>query len=717
LEEWWKKPIRAVTLELPAADIKSIDIRDIVRRFARDGVNTLNVFAISYWPGGAAFYQSSIAPRHPDLGDRDLLATAIDEAHKHNMKVVAYVNVLWGDRNMFEKHPEWAQRRANGKITTWEPSLTTVAMCPNTPYLDYILKVVKEISNNYEVDGFYFDEPCFQSWCNCEGCRQAFKKQFDEELPTQAKWGDPLWQKFVKWRYDKITEYKKALYEASKKENRAIFFQHPFPLAFWSRRRIMAVLSISEDVVTRFVKDCANWYVPLFYGADLEATAALEDILHFELYRKGVDQPLWWYGICIRLGRSVGKGKPVLVLNMQGYSPFDLYSLPEAELRLAVGEIVANDGNALFAFYYPDVADKRGWKILSNIFHELESCEEYLINRASVKFAAVLHSQRTIDFFDSDAESVKHVDCIMGFCKALLQDHILFDVITEKQLKENLKNYKVIVLPNVASLSDDECKLIEKFVKEGGGVVASYRTSLFAEDGSKLGKLGLEDVLGATYSGKEKIVMGYDTYMSIKAVHPVTEHLEESMYIPSTGTQLEIRGKEKATALATLIDEPEAHYAPLKKDTRIPTILVNEYGKGKSVYFPGPIGDIYLKFGVMDHQKLIANAVRWVAKERQSVWVENCPNTVELTAYKQSQKDRTIIHLVNCIRNEIDEPITYASSESNVKIFVGLTEPQHSYKVFTIPEKKILSQKKEKNMISFNVPEFRYHQMIVVEKV
>jgi len=174
-----------VTLELPAADIKRIDIREIVKRLAGYGVNTLNIFAISYWPGGAAFYKSSLAPVHPDLGDRDLLEMAIDEAHRQGMKAVAYVNTLWGDRDKLEKHSEWAQRRIDGKITTWEPNLTTVAMCPNTGYRDYVLKVVEEIGHNYDVDGFYFDEPCFQSWCNCQSCRQAFARQVGEELPTR----------------------------------------------------------------------------------------------------------------------------------------------------------------------------------------------------------------------------------------------------------------------------------------------------------------------------------------------------------------------------------------------------------------------------------------------------------------------------------------------------------------------------------------------------
>jgi len=714
LRNWWDRPLRAVTLEFPAADIKRLDVRELIKKLADYGVNTINVFVVSYWPGGAAYYKSSLAPAHPDLGDKDLLATALDEAHKHDMKVIAYVNVLWGDKNMFEKHPEWAQRRADGKITTWEPSLTTVAMCPNTKYQEYILQVVKEIAGNYDVDGFYFDEPCFQSWCNCESCRQTFMKETSKELPAEAKWHDSTWQQFVRWRYNKITQFKRALYDASKKDGRAIFFQHPFPLAFWPKEEVMTLLNLPEDFITRFVKQTARWYVPLMYGADLEATAEIEDLLHFELYRKSVDRPLWWYGVCLRLGRYVGQGKPIMVLNMQGYSPFDLYSLPEPELRLAVGEITANAANPLFALYYPDIADTRGWNILGRVFHELKSSEQYLVDLESVKFAAVLHSSRTTDLFDSDTDSTRHVECLMGVCKALLRDHVLFDVITEMDLEKNLRNYNVLVLPDVASMTKKECELVAQFVKDGNGVVASYRTSLFDENGKQLQNLGLE-FLGASYLGSEKYVKSHDSYMCVKEAHPVTELLPRDMYLPSMGSQLAVQAKGKAIPLATLIEEPEAHYAPLKNDTGIPTILANEYGKGRSVYFPGPIGEKYLSFGVYDHWKLIANAVRWAAHQEQPVRVQNCPSTVELTAYTQPKKDRVIVHVVNSVRSETDEPICDAGSERDLKLYVRTGDRKKRYRVYAVPGRKPVPYERMGNSISLRIPEFRYHRMIVIE--
>jgi len=43
-----------------------------------------------------------------------------------------------------------------------------------------------------------------------------------------------------------------------------------------------------------------------------------------------------------------------------------------------------------------------------------------------------------------------------------------------------------VFLPNVAALSSDEVKLFEKYVKDGGKLIATYDTSLYSGNGDKL---------------------------------------------------------------------------------------------------------------------------------------------------------------------------------------------------------------------------------------
>ncbi|MEM2209717.1 MAG: beta-galactosidase trimerization domain-containing protein [Nitrososphaerota archaeon] len=714
MQKWWEKPLYAVTIELPAAkDLENIDVKRIVRKLTKNGVNVIVAFAVGYWPGGTTFYQSNIAPHHPNLKDRDLLKEIIEEAHRNGARVIGYVNVLWGDKKLYFEHPEWAQRRIDGKPTTWEENYTSVAMCPNTPYKDYIINVIKEISEKYDIDGFYFDEPSFQSWCNCSYCRELFKKQFNQELPTEEKWGDPLWQKFIQWRYEKITEFKKFLYNSVKKDNVAIFFQHPFPLAFWPKEAILFLEKIGEKV-TRYVKEMVTWYIPLAYGSDLEEVSKFEDIIHMELYRKSVGRPLWWYGVCIKLARAINDKKPILVLNMQGNSPFDLSSLPDDELKLAIGEIVANSGNPLFALYYPDIADPNGWKIIFNQFKELKKYEEYLINRESVKFVAILYSRKTIDFFDS-SEEIKHTNELLGFCKALLQEHIPFDIVTEDNLMNKLNDYKILILPNVVFLSKEKVEAIKDFVRRGGGIIASYRTSIYDND-EKRDNLGLSEVLGVKYLGYEKQVFTTDSYMKIKNKHPIINKSLYNLLIPSFGSQLAIEALKNAQVISTLIEESIVHYAPLGEDTNLPTIVTNEYDKGRTVYFAGPVGCRYLEYAIPYHRNLIINSIKWLSKNKLPLIAKNCPETIAIIPWYQKEKGRHVIHLVNSVRDDIEFPITHVPTFYNIEIEL-LVNTKAKYKAEQLfPEKKKLSIIKKKGRILLKIPEVKHHCIISIKK-
>ena len=58
-----------------------------------------------------------------------------------------------------------------------------------------------------------------------------------------------------------------------------------------------------------------------------------------------------------------------------------------------------------------------------------------------------------------------------------------------------------MVLPNTACLDDAQVAAIERFVRSGGGLVASLDTSLFDEFGDPRPNFALADVLGVDYAG------------------------------------------------------------------------------------------------------------------------------------------------------------------------------------------------------------------------
>ena len=706
---WWDEPLRAVTLEFPASDVATIDVKGIVDETHRGHVNTLVVFSTGYYPGGTAFYQSRIAPHYPGLGERDLLAEAIDAANANGQKVVAYLASIWGNRDLYFAHPDWAQRKADGRVTSWDERYSSVAMDPLSPYRDYFASIVREIADNYAVDGFYFDEPSFQSWSASRACRDAFEAEFGCPLPTEEKWDDPIFQKFLAWRYRQIGEWRRSLYELAKGDGRCAFFQGAFPLSSLSGkpRHFSGAPPQRSYYRERFAVD---WHVPLAHGDDMAVTAATADIVHMELYRSSVGEPLWWYGLALRYVNAIARGKPILVLSMMAQSPFDLYGLGEAELRLSCAELLANNAALLFARYYPDSVDQAAWEQVYARFAEAESLAPYLRDRRSIPYAALLYSSTTVERFDHRENKPAHLDEIKGFAKALLQDKLLFDVITEADLEQRLGDYKTLIVPNASCLSAAGKAAIRRFVAAGGGLIGAYEAGMFDDTGLRSESDDLSGCFGLDYA-EETLPFEFDVYMQMRAEHALPAGIPAGKRLPTMGMQVAATAGS-ARIVAEVRGASEVHYAPLSDDIGPPVIMTNDLpGGGRSVYFALPIGARYLEFGIRDFRNLIAAAVNWTAGAGPPLRIKNAGDALAVTAWQQGA--RTLIHLVNSVRDETRLPINETIPSYDVVVELDVDEAPGS--VLALGDETGMSWRLEGGALRIQLEKVAYHTLLVIE--
>ena len=709
MANWWDEPLRAVTLEFPAADVATIDVKGIVDETHRGDANTLSVFSTGYYPGGTAFYQSAIAPHYQGLGDRDLLADAIEAAHANGQKVVAYLASIWGNRDLFFQHPDWAQRKADGRVTTWDEHYNSVAMDPLSPYRDYFASIVKEIADNYDVDGFYFDEPSFQSWSASQACRRAFEAEFGVPLPTEEKWDDPGFQSFVSWRFDQIAAWRRSLYEVAKSDRRCVFFQGAFPLASVSGDRYR--LSGSPPLFSWYHERFGvAWHVPMAHGDDMPRTAETADIVHMELYRASVREPLWWYGVALRYVQSIAKGKQILVLSMMAQSPFDLYGLGEAELRLSTAELLANNASPLFARYYPDLVDQDAWDQIYARFGEAKSLAPYLRDRVSIPYVALLYSRTTEECFEHREGVPSHRGELKGFAKALLQEKVLFDVITETDLLAGIDQYQVLILPNANSLSAEGKAAVRAFASAGGGVIGSYETGMYDTTGHRSEADDFASLFSVHYTG-ETLPFELDIYMQVAESHALPTAIPLGKRIPTVGMQIGVDA-ESAKPVAHVYGASEVHYGPLSDEVGPPVILTNQSsGGGRRVYFATPIGVRYLEFGVRDFRRLIADAVSWTAQSKPPVRVQNASDVLAVTAFKQD--NRTLIHLVNSVRDEIRLPINETIPSYDVVVEVDLESP--ATRVTALGDETEVSWEADGNKLKIHVDAVEYHVLLVID--
>jgi hypothetical protein len=131
--------------------------------------------------GKYATIQGVAFARHPQQGDRDLLAEVIGVCKPAGIRVVPYIStghkLAWS--MLTRDYPQYAHvsRPGGGPVRsrfgTGEDHGT---VCWNTPYRQAFLDLVAHVARDYEIDGIYFDSWCAcyfwprPATCYCEGC-------------------------------------------------------------------------------------------------------------------------------------------------------------------------------------------------------------------------------------------------------------------------------------------------------------------------------------------------------------------------------------------------------------------------------------------------------------------------------------------------------------------------------------------------------------------
>jgi hypothetical protein len=86
----------------------------------------------------------------------------------------------------------------------------------------------------------------------------------------------------------------------------------------------------------------------------------------------------------------------------------------------------------------------------------------------------------------------------LGWYQALIEARIPFEMVHDRLLDAaHLSPFKTLILPNIAALSDAQCAQLRAFVQRGGGgLIATYETSLYDEWGVRRKDFGLAGPLG-----------------------------------------------------------------------------------------------------------------------------------------------------------------------------------------------------------------------------
>jgi hypothetical protein len=355
--------------------------------------------------------------------------------------------------------------------------------------------------------------------------------------------------------------------------------------------------------------------------------------------------------------------------------------------------------------------DRRMYRTAEPVMKWHKANEAYLINRKPVASVGLVWSQRNTDFYGRD-NAAELVDAPYGgYAQALIRARIPYLPVHTADIDRESAGLSVLILANVGSLSDEECAAIRRFVTRGGSLIATGESSLYNEMGDPRPDFALADLLRVHAQGKPVRpqqaggarrgggTASIHTYLRLHPEfrarvygpkngkepaatgerHPVLQGFEETDIIPFGGALQALSVDPGAVVALTFVPEfpvypPETAWMR-EPDSKIPGLVVNESSGGSRVaYLAADLDRRYLRELMPDHANLLANLVRWAARDAIPLHVQGA-GLVDCHLYRQEA--RLILHVVNLTsaatwRAPIDELIPIGPLQVRVKLPQGI---------------------------------------------
>lgn len=653
---------------------KAGDIAATVRQIAENNGKVFRLGIVCY---GDAFYQSKVTMHAPGLGEIDYLAESIDEGKKCGVKILAYIN----PNGLYDDHPLYEQcvlRDPAGKIANaygYGESKTRYPCINNPVYKTLLVDILKEMFTQYDPAGLYVDG-LTPHICFCPSCKAKYKARFNEEMPEKfGSWN----QTTVFWEMVSMPELIGDPRDPDSKKLTEFFY---------------GSLTEMTKTFTETVKKCKPDAVAIYHSWPKPAITQYYDGTLSEIY---VRQP-WVH----TLWKDGELGSYAAMMGMPILQNVYLQHRTDAEARHKMAQALANG-------VYPNAWDFRGMKPVFGFISENAQYFDYATT-TPVKFLAFprvirhdsLQQKLLQEKLLPGSPRDQFLSAYVGMYSALLRGGVPVVTLHRLNFHQTLKDYKVLCLANEVCLSDEQVEAVRKFVADGGGLIATYHTSLFDEQARQRKDFALANVFGVSY----QTVAAGNAQNAIRFAnkHPVTASLE---------------GQKASCDEPTIVVKPSSGqvlarmYGADLDSNGVPAVVVNNYGKGKVVYLPGRLDSFQCEVLSSALAKLFANAVQWVANNNLPVEIE-APATIGVTVFDQHQPRRRILHLVN---QNADTVRSYTSIEpiQNISVKLQLPNGRTPSRLHRLWDKADVPFELEGNAIKFKLPEIGEYEVIAAE--
>ncbi|MDB5053356.1 MAG: Beta-galactosidase trimerization domain protein [Bacilli bacterium] len=624
-------------------------------------VNSINLFTRCHH--GMLYYDSKKFPErvHPYLKNKDFLKQQVEACRKKDIHVNLYITVRW-DVYTLNEHPEWTAIDAEGRYSDLEGKGFLEAgfyrnLCVNTPYRQFLKDNLQEVMEAIPAEGVWFDAS-FVVECCCAACLKGMReKGMDPKSPRDRKLhSEMVYHDFVRDMSAFIRQFN---------ENYNIFHNKGH------------VGSVDKPVLDDYT-----------YAA-------------FESLPGGP----WGYmdfPVSVKYIRTLGKETVGMTgrfhtswgdfhsFHNKAALEYECFNMLALGAKCNIGDQLEPSGLLSIPIY----------ELIGSVYSEVEKKEPWCRNAEAVTDIGVFTPE---EFYGAGTGNLPEES--EGICRMLQESGHQFDFI---DTEADFSKYKVLILPDVIPVAGAFASNLERYIANGGAVLASFESGLNPEKNEfTLPAWGVHYKGNAPYS-PDFIVPTGEIGSGLKQ----TEHV---MYMKGALVEAGQDSEILSEALEPMFNRTYEHYishahAPSSGKTGYPAIVKN----GRVIYFMHPVFAQYHNNAPLWYKRLVQNALNILLP--QSLLKHNGPSTMLSTVNRQAEENRWVVHLLHYIaerRSKTLDIIEDVIPLFNIKMSVKTEKKVSS--VTAVPGNVSIAFEENDGRIEFVVPEIRGHQMISLQ--
>ena len=641
-----------------------------------------------------AFYPTALPdfPVSRWLKGRDILGECVAAARKRNIRVVGRLSIDTARIELEKTHPDWFRRRKDGttgnEIPGWflseggDPSGSPdyAPTCQfSSYYSEFVPKLMDEVMTRYALDGIYTNAWPWASTkpCYCKTCHEI---------------GEPGTEAYRKAYQDRVLELY-AIYEKAVR-----------------RRHSDAIFSGNLGVGIE--------------GGDLDLKVLTKDAVWMFADNQGRHDelsPSWDAAQQGRVSAALIGSRPVVnstaSYEFVGNQRWRTVTGNPDEVRSRLFQTLATGGTMHLHWigYDQGFNEDRRWQAVGREVMTWQADNAaHFMNTASLAKVALVVSPQGNRLYKAPA-GTETMDSFQGAYKILNEQRIPFDVVLDSELsREQVARFDVLILPNMALMSDAQARQIKDFVSRGGSVLTTFETGLYDESGKPRADFALADVAGvrkvsaregygADAHGGQPRIQGAPSMQRIERQHPVVAGFRDTNWIQGSSWRIPItvEGPAVLTHLPQHAVYPvEAVFGP--RQTDMPTIALRERGTSRIVHLAGDIEAGYWRSGAADLGDLFSAALRWLIRDRLPLTVEG-DGLVEVTGWQT--EPGYAVHLVNHSNPNFRGAAfrqTVPLSEQRVRLTLPRATPIRAVRLLRAGQDLPVSQ--EGRVVTFTIP-------------